>query len=403
MLSNGQNSDEHKSVRIFSYLSFILVGIVNTFLGPILPFLTEKWTINDTQAGYFLAAQSLGGMGGTIASSFLFSRLSSRLILLIGFAIIALSLLGISSNVWEIGFVSSLFSGVAIGLIIPTTTLIVSQTAKENRAAVINILNFFWAFGAILSPLLFFNLDSKTRLNFLLIALTLACAIFFAILVKRRNASFNLKTLNSPTNRKPETRNQKPLLKWTGKLYLLGSAWLFATTIFLQIGVEASLGGWLATYSKRLTVSDWWLLVPALYWTGFLLSRVVSTFYLRRFSEKSLILNGLSLVIFGQILIISASEINLAAVGATLVGFGTAPIFPTVIAIVSTKFENKAPELISYMFLLAGLSGMIFSWLIGFTASASGNLKNALFIPLLCSVILFALHFFTRNTVSTET
>jgi fucose permease len=387
---NGQTSDEYKSVRIFSYLSFILIGIVNTFLGPILPFLTEKWTVNDTQAGYFLAAQSLGGMSGTIASSFLFSKLSSRQILLIGFAFIVLSLLGISSNVWEIGLISSLVSGIAIGLIIPTTTLIVSQTAKENRAAAINILNFFWAFGAILSPLLFFNLDSQARLNFLLIALILVCLIFFTVLFRQNN--FRL-TADSA----------KSLLRWTEKLFLVGSAWLYGLTIFLQIGVEASLGGWLATYSKRLTVSEWWLLVPALYWTGFLLSRVVSSFYLQRFSEKSLILFGLTLVIFGQIIIISASEISLAAVGAVLVGFGTAPIFPTVIAIVSAKFEKKAPELISYMFLLAGLSGMIFSWLIGFTASATGNLKNALFIPLLCSIILFVLHFFTRNNVSTET
>lgn len=388
---NGQNSDEHKSVRIFSYLSFILIGIVNTFLGPILPHLAEKWTITDTESGYFLAAQSLGGMVGTIASSFLFSRLSSRLILLVGFAFIALSLLGISSNIWEIGLISSLVSGVAIGLVIPTTTLIVSQTAKENRAAAINILNFFWAFGAILSPLLFFKLDSQTQLNFLLIALMLACAIFFIILFRQNN--FRLTGDGA----------KKSLLRWTEKLFLLSSAWLFAVTIFLQIGVEISMLGWLATYSKRLTVSDWWLLVPALYWTGFLLSRVISSFYLRQFSEKSLILLGLSLVIFGQILIISASEINLAAVGAILVGFGTAPIFPTIIALVSAKFEKKAPELVSYMFLFAGLSGMIFSWLIGFTASATGNLKHALLIPLLCSVILFALHLFTRKTVSTET
>ncbi|MDQ3179316.1 MAG: MFS transporter [Acidobacteriota bacterium] len=394
MLHNAQNSlaeDEHKPVRIFSYLSFILVGVANTFLGPILPHLAEKWSINDTEAGYFLAAQSLGGMTGTIISSFLFSKLSSRLILLIGFAFVALSLLGISSNIWEIGLVSSLSSGIAIGLIIPTTTLIVSQTAKENRAAAINILNFFWAFGAILSPLLFFNLDSRARLNFLLSALMLACLIFFIVLFKQSN--FRLTA----------DKAKKSVLRWREKLFLLGSAWLSATTIFLQIGVEISMLGWLATYSKRLTVSDWWLLVPALYWTGFLLSRVVSSFYLRRFSEKSLILNGLSLVIFGQILILSASEINLAAAGAILVGFGTAPIFPTVIAIASAKFEEKAPELISYMFLLAGLSGMIFSWLIGFTASITGNLKNALFIPLACGVVLFALHFFTRETVSTET
>jgi fucose permease len=168
-------------------------------------------------------------------------------------------------------------------------------------------------------------------------------------------------------------------------------------TIFLQIGIEASLSGWLATYSRRLTNSELWLLVPALYWTGFLSSRVISSFYLRRFSEKSLILNGLSLVIIGQTLIVSANEINLAWIGAVLTGFGTTPIFPTSIAILSAKFEKKAPELISYIFLLAGLSGMIFSGLIGYIASITGELKIALLIPLVCGVILFVLHFFTRN------
>lgn len=386
---SGQSFDEYKSVRIFSYLSFILVGTVNTFLGPVLPHLAEKWMIDDAQAGYLLAAQSLGGVIGTIASSFLFSRLSSRLILLAGYGFTALSLLGLGSAVWEIGLISSLASGVAIGLIIPTTTLVVSRTAGENRAGAINVLNFFWAFGAILSPLLFLNLDSQTRLNFLLFALMFACAVFFIVLFRQND--FRLSAAGA----------KKSLLRWTEKLNLFSSVRLYAVTIFLQIGVEISMLGWLATYAKRLTDSDWWLLVPAVYWTGFLLSRVVSSFYLRRFSERSLILNGLLLVIFGQILIISANEIILAAAGAIFAGIGAAPIFPTVIAVVSAKFEKKAPELVSYMFLLAGLSGMIFSWLIGFTASVTGNLKNALFITLLCSVVLFVAHFFGRNSVET--
>ena len=157
------------------------------------------------------------------------------------------------------------------------------------------------------------------------------------------------------------------------------------------------MSGWLATYSRRLTGAEFWLLIPALYWTGFLSSRLLSSVYLQRFGEKSLILIGLSLVTIGQILIISASTIVLASIGAIIVGFGTAPIFPTTIAILSAKFEKKAPELISYIFLLSGLSGVIFSWLIGYVAEITGELKIALIIPLTCGVILFILHFFTRN------
>ena len=150
-----------KNARLFSYASFVLIGTINTFLGPILPFLSEKWSINDAQGGYFLAAQSLGGMIGTLFVSFLYSRLSSRKILFAGFGLIIFSLFGIGGSSWEIGIFASLINGIAIGFIIPTTTLIVSQTAGNKRAKAINLLNFFWAFGAVLSPLLFFALNIR--------------------------------------------------------------------------------------------------------------------------------------------------------------------------------------------------------------------------------------------------
>ncbi len=377
-------ADKTKFALVFSYTSFILIGIVNTFLGPILPFLTDKWTINDGQAGYFLAAQSLGGMVGTLATSLLFTKIGSRLILIGGYVLLIFSLFGISSEIWEIGLSSSLINGISIGIVIPTTTLVVSQAAREKRAGAINILNFFWAFGAIISPLLFFNLSSQTRLSFLLIALVVITFVFIVFLIKQTDFRLAVGGAQSLLSRKE-------------KLLLFASARFYAVTIFLQIGVEASMSGWLATYSRRLTGAELWLLIPALYWTGFLSSRLLSSVYLQRFGERSLILIGLSLVTIGQILIISASTIVPASIGAIIVGFGTAPIFPTTIAILSAKFEKKAPELISYIFLLSGLSGVIFSWLIGYVAEITGELKIALIIPLTCGVILFILHFFPRN------
>ncbi len=375
---------ENKSIRIFLYLSFILVGIVNTFLGPMLPFLNEKWQLNDVQAGYFLAAQGLGGLVGTLISSFLYKKFSSRWILAAGYVFIVVSLFGLSSDVWEIGLFSSLLSGASLGFIIPTTTLILSQIAGENRAAAINLLNFFWALGAVSSPLIFFRLSSQTQLNYIFAAIALVGAAFLVFLFKLKNVRI-------------ASRSEKSAVSGGEKMAILFSVWLFVVTIFLQIGVEASLSGWLPTFAKRITSSDWWLLVPTFYWSGFLLSRLLSSFYLRQIGEKTAILFGLVLLIIGQILFLLTVQINIAAIGAFLVGFGTAPIFPITIAILSGKFEKKAPELLSYMFLLAGLSGMIFSWLIGYAASITGELKTALLIPLLCGLILFFLHLLFRN------
>ncbi|CAN5325040.1 hypothetical protein BH20ACI1_BH20ACI1_15330 [soil metagenome] len=377
-------ASENKFIRIFLYLSFILIGIVNTFLGPILPFLYEKWRLNDVQAGYFLAAQGLGGLLGTLISSFLYKKFSSRWILAAGYIFIIISLFGLSSDIWEIGLFSSFLSGVGLGFIIPTTTLILSQIAKENRAAAINLLNFFWALGAVFSPLIFFGLSSQRQLNYIFAAIALIGTAFLAFLFKLENVQI-------------ASSKEKSTVSGGERLAILFSVWLFVLTIFLQIGIEASLGGWLPTFAKRITSSDWWLLVPAFYWSGFLLSRLLSSFYLRRIGEKSAILFGLVLVIIGQIIFLFTANINIAAIGAFLVGFGTAPIFPITIAILSGKFEKKAPELLSYMFLLAGLSGMIFSWLIGYAASITGELKTALLIPLMCGLILFFLHLLFRN------
>ncbi|HSK70364.1 MAG TPA: MFS transporter, partial [Pyrinomonadaceae bacterium] len=361
---------ENKFIRIFLYLSFILIGIINTFLGPILPFLYEKWQLNDVQAGYFLAAQGLGGLTGTLAVSFLYGKFTTRWILAAGFVFIVFSLLGLSGAVWEIGLFSSFSSGLALGVIIPTATLIVSQTAGENRAPAINLLNFFWALGAVSSPMLFFGLNSQSQLNYFFIIIALIGIIFLAFL-------FRLKNIRIVSSK------EKSKLSLREKSAVLFSVWLFVITVFLQIGIESSFSGWLPTFAKRITLSEWWLLAPTLYWAGFLLSRLISGFYLRRIGERPAILFGLLLVIGGQLILLLTNQIGISAFGAFVVGFGTAPVFPTTIAILSGKFERKAPELLSYMFLLSGLSSMTFSWLIGYAASITGELKTALFIPLL--------------------
>lgn len=382
MLDNQDISrqSKNKAVRIFLYLSFILVGIINTFLGPVLPFLSEKWRLNDIQAGYLLAMQPLGGLLGALAASVLYSRFSSRWILAAGHIFIVISLFGLNSNIWGIGLFSSFLSGLALGIIIPTATLVVSQTATENRTAAINLLNFFWALGAVTSPLIFFRAGLQNQLNSFFMATAAAVEIFFLA------ALFRLKNIRIASGR------EKSEIGGRERSAVLFSVWLFVVTVFLQIGIEASMSGWLPTYAKRITSSEWWLLVPTLYWAGFLSSRLLSAIYLRLISERSVFLYGLLLVMSGQMLFLLTNQINVSSVSAFFVGFGAAPIFPTTIAVLSGKFEKKAPELLSYMFLLAGLSGMTFSWLMGYVSLLTGELKIALFIPLGCGLILFLLH-----------
>lgn len=60
-----------------AYLGFVFTGIVNTFLGPILPLLAARWTLSDLRAGYFFATQFLGSMLGVGISTLLFYRVTA--------------------------------------------------------------------------------------------------------------------------------------------------------------------------------------------------------------------------------------------------------------------------------------------------------------------------------------
>ena len=75
------STDISSSVRIrqivlLSYGSFILIGVLNTFLGPALPVLSARWQLNDAQAGSLFFAQFSGALIGSAATGWLLRRLS---------------------------------------------------------------------------------------------------------------------------------------------------------------------------------------------------------------------------------------------------------------------------------------------------------------------------------------
>ena len=47
---------------VLVHAGFAIVGVVNTFLGALLPTLSLQWRLNDAQAGRLFAAQFSGAM-----------------------------------------------------------------------------------------------------------------------------------------------------------------------------------------------------------------------------------------------------------------------------------------------------------------------------------------------------
>ena len=81
-----------RRVVALSHIGFLFVGIANTLLGPVLPLLSERWKLNDTQGGYLFTAQFTGAIAGSALSGALMKKLDVTPILAAGYGGLAVAI-----------------------------------------------------------------------------------------------------------------------------------------------------------------------------------------------------------------------------------------------------------------------------------------------------------------------
>jgi fucose permease len=168
---------------------------------------------------------------------------------------------------------------------------------------------------------------------------------------------------------------------------------LTSALIFIYVGTEAAIGGWIAAYAQRLgaTAQSYWALTPSLFYAGLLTGRAAASVFLRRISETRLILFSLIGAVGGILVIILGQGLLTISIGAGLAGFGLAAVFPTTFALFTQRCGAAATRIAGMLFVLASLGGAVIPWLVGRTSDVYGNLRIGLIVPLLGSVLMIAL------------
>lgn len=360
------------------HAGFVLTGIVNTILGPMLPALSARWGLSDARAGYLFSAQFSGSMLGVLGSSFLMTRRGHRTSLIIGLLLMATGSAALLAPTWTLGILATLCFGVGLGLAIPTTNLLVSELNPERRAAALSLINFSWGAGAAVCPFLVASMLRMHRSSHLLYAVG---ALLVIVAVSMTRISF------------PDIYPVKDAS--TLDLRLLRSRWvpILGALFFLYVGSEAGVGGWIATYAHRLSAgSTMWIFMPSFFWISLLTGRALAPLVLRFVQESTLAQLGLAVSITGLTAILIAKGLFVVALGVSLAGLGFSSIFPIAIAALSRKFGANASPIAGFMFALAGAGGATLPWLIGWISTTSGNLNFGLFLPLAGSTMMLILN-----------
>jgi MFS transporter, FHS family, glucose/mannose:H+ symporter len=370
-----------RQVVILTYSSFLLIGVMNTFLGPALPELSSRWQLNDSQAGSLFFAQFMGSMVGSAASGWLLRRLSMALLLAVGYGMLAVSIASLGISEWIAGIFAIFAIGIGLGFTIPATNLMIAEINTERSAGALNILNFVWGIGALLCPPLISFFARQNRFSSLLFGLGLLLALSSLGFVRGLSLSVRAEGHSA-------SGGASALRSWLS-LYAV----LTGLLIFIYVGIETSAGGWLASYAQRLgsSAQRFWAVTPFLFWAGLLLGRALAPVALKKASDGRLVLISLIIAACGLALILASRELAALSAGAFITGLGLAAVFPTTFAIFTRHYGQQARNMVGVLFMLAALGAAVIPWVVGATSKYYGELRIGLGVPLLGSLALVAL------------
>ena len=163
--------------------------------------------------------------------------------------------------------------------------------------------------------------------------------------------------------------------------------------MFLYVGVENGLAGWMPSYALRVLRAPYGAMAAAQggFWGAILAVRLLAPALLRRVPATLAIVCGLALASLGMLLLpTSVNAWNLAA-GALLAGTGLAAVFPTKVALFTERAGAQGTRVTGAVFAMAAMGGAIVPWAMGAISTRFVSLRLALAVPLACGLMMIAL------------
>jgi fucose permease len=362
-----------------AHIAFLLTGSVTTMLGPLLPVLAARWSLDDARAGHLFVAQFAGSMSGVACSAPLAARIGFTGTIAVGLTAMTIGVGGLALVGWPGALLTVACYGWGLGVAIPTTNLLVAARAPHRRAEALNLLNLVWGVGAMLSAPVVAWCAARARTDTFL--LTLAAALGLLAIVLLAYAARAREAREAPAARQEGVRRAM----WTSSVFFV-----YAALFYVYVGTENAVAGWIATFAHRVDASAAAGATPALFWAGLLAGRGAVPMLLRRTTEQALVQGGLALAAASLTLILLSPTLTGIMAGTALCGIGLSAVFPTTIAQLSRRFSD--PGAAAAAFALAGLGGATVPWLVGILSASSGDLRAGLAVPLGGCLLMMALH-----------
>jgi MFS transporter, FHS family, glucose/mannose:H+ symporter len=361
-----------RSLLAAAYTGMLIFGIVLTTLGAVLPSVIERFGIDKAIAATFLLLMSFGILAGSLVFGPLVDRYGYRWLLITSATLIFLGLEGIAFAP-DVGALRAavLFIGFGGGMINGgVNALVADLSAEGQRGAAIALLGVFFGIGAVGVPFVLGVLIGDFSYTAIIAgvgAVVLGAVAFIATIVFP-----------------PPKQAQGFPIAEGARLLRDPVLLLFGLMLFLESGVELTVGGWTATFFREelQIAEDRALVFLSLYWLGMMLARLVLGVVLRRVSPVRALVWCIAIALAGSFLLLRSATVGPAAAGVFLLGVGFAATFPVILGLIGDRYAHLSGTAFSVAFTMALTGGMLLPYATGVLGESYGLRTSFLVVPM---------------------
>lgn len=333
-----------------AYAAFISLGLPDGLTGVAWPSIRATFGLSLDALGALIGSATVGYMLSSFSSGRILARIGVGWLLVLSCLATALSLLGYGlAPAWVVMVALGLLAGLGAGAIDAGLN---TYAAEQFSARTMSWLHASFGLGAATGPLLMSGVLSAGqpwRLGYLIVGVAqLLLAACFAFTRHEWRAHHD-EAQAAPAASAPLAASLR-----------LPAAWLSILLFFLYTGLEVAAGTWLYTLlteSRGLRPAEAGLWVSA-YWGSLTVGRVFSGAIVERLTVPTLLRLSMAGAVLGTLLIWVNLSPWLALVGAVLLGFALAPMFPSFMTLTPARMgPAHAANTIGFQVAAAMLGG----------------------------------------------
>ena len=371
------------------YLGFMSLGLPDSVLGVSWPKMRPDFARPIESAGLLVTITTVCSVLSSVSNGYISARLSCGVILLgSGFLTMAAMFGYSASTSWPMIILLTIPLGVGQGSV---DAALNSYVAKNYSLRHMNWLHCCWGIGATgASFIMTYTLDHglSWRVGYAAIAAiqSMFTALFFLTLKLWRADNRAFSYVGEPANSEHRIPSQPAEQKNFFRAAVIGCMFYY-----LYPGLEAVVGLWGASLlidvmnasmrTAGFTVS--------LFWGSITAGRLITGAILHDFTDRSIIRGGLTTAVVGILMLMSTKNPGVATVALVFIGFGLAPLYPSMMHDTPRRVGGAFAEKIIGLQVGACFAG-VSTWPILTGYAASGFSLSVIAPIMLCIAVALA-------------